>query len=257
MSARDDRSGARVPVRAVVFDMGNTLLEFETIPWEELNRLGAGAAFDVLAAAAARAGIAREDFVRRYDAVFARLAEEAAPAHAGLHLFDVFADLVASLGLPCDRALAEALTERHYVPILAQVSLYPETDATLRRLRAQGLKLGIVSNTIWPSAYHVADLRRFGIAEHFDSLVFSTDVGVCKPHPRIFARCLEELGVAPAEAVFVGDRPLEDVGGAQRAGMRGILKAHPLRVPLASISPDGHIRSLAEIVDLVSAESTR
>jgi putative hydrolase of the HAD superfamily len=236
----------------VLFDMGNTLLEFETVPWEELNRRGAAAVFDVLGAAAAKAGIERAAFVRRFDAAFARWESAAAETHDGLHLFDVFADILHELGHPRDdRALVEAMTARHYHPIVDQVSLYPEVASTLAELRRAGKKLGIVSNTIWPSAYPVADLERFGILPHFDAVVFSTDVGVSKPHPRIFESCLVALRVPAARAVFVGDRPFEDVSGAQRVGMRGVLKSHPQRTPLPTVRPDALIDSLAELLPLV------
>lgn len=245
------------PVDAVLFDMGNTLLEFETVPWEELNRRGASATYDLLAEGARLAGVGREEFVRRFDAVFARYENAAAPAHGGLHLFDVFADILQELSLPRDdRALVEALTARHYDPIVDQVSLYPEVESTLDALKCAGLKLGIVSNTIWPSAYHVADLERFGILRHFDAVVFSTDLGVSKPHPRIFEACLERLSVRASNAVFVGDRPYEDVSGAQRVGMRGVLKSHPQRTPLPHVRPDAHIDSLAEILPLVAGSAT-
>lgn len=241
------------PVDAVLFDMGNTLLEFETVPWEELNRRGAAATYDLLAEGALRAGVGREDFVRRFDAVFARYETAAAPEHGGLHLFDVFADVLHDLSLPRDdRALVEALTARHYDPIVDQVSLYAEVPATLDALKSAGLKLGIVSNTIWPAAYHLADLDRFGILSRFDAVVFSTDLGVSKPHPRIFEACLEKLSVRAPRAVFVGDRPFEDVSGAQRVGMRGVLKSHPQRTPLPHVRPDALIDSLAEILPLVT-----
>jgi len=248
------------PVDAVLFDMGNTLLEFETIPFEELNRRGAAATFDLLEEGARRAGVLppRAEFVRRFDEVFVRLENEAAPTHGGLHLFDVFAEILHGLGLPRDdRALLEAMTARHYDPIVSQVSLYPEVEETLVALARAGRKLGIVSNTIWPSAYHVADLERFGIHAHFDAVVFSTDVGVSKPHPRIFEACLERLGVPAARAVFVGDRAYEDVSGAQRVGMRGVLKSHPQRTPLPHVRPDAHIDSLAEILPLVAVAGGR
>ncbi len=249
--APGDPARARA-VRAVLFDMGNTLLEFETVPWEELNRRGAEATFDMLADAAAAAGIARDEFLRLFDSTFARFESDAAPEARGLHLFDVFAELLETIGLPRDdRALVEAMTARHYDPIVAQVSLYPEVSATLDALRSAGVRLGIVSNTIWPAEYHLADLRRFGILDRFDAIVFSTDLGVSKPHPRIFEACLERIGVAAADALFVGDRLYEDVSGAQRVGMRGVLKRHPQRTPDPRFRPDARIDALSDLLPLV------
>ena len=58
-----------------------------------------------------------------------------------------------------------------------------------------------------------------GLAERLDYAVFSSEVGKRKPHPEIFERALEVLGVPAAEAVFVGDRLYEDVRGAAELGM--------------------------------------
>jgi putative hydrolase of the HAD superfamily len=57
------------------------------------------------------------------------------------------------------------------------------------------------------------------VARRLDVAVFSSEVGLRKPHPTIFLRALEQLGVEPARALFVGDRLYEDVLGAGRLGM--------------------------------------
>ena len=58
-----------------------------------------------------------------------------------------------------------------------------------------------------------------GLAERLDFSVFSSEVGIRKPHPAIFERALEALEVEPAHALFVGDRLYEDVRGAGELGM--------------------------------------
>ncbi len=58
-----------------------------------------------------------------------------------------------------------------------------------------------------------------GLAERLDFAVFSSEVGKRKPHPEIFQRALEALGVEPERALFVGDRLYEDVRGAPELGM--------------------------------------
>jgi FMN phosphatase YigB (HAD superfamily) len=58
-----------------------------------------------------------------------------------------------------------------------------------------------------------------GLAERLDFAVFSSEVGKRKPHPAIFERALDALGVAAADSVFVGDRLYEDVRGAGELGM--------------------------------------
>ena len=94
------------------------------------------------------------------------------------------------------------------------------THALLESLRDLGLKLGLVSNALDPPGLLHRDLEQLGVAERLDVAVFSSDVGWRKPHPAIFERALETLGVAPAAALFVGDTLATDVAGASALGMR-------------------------------------
>jgi putative hydrolase of the HAD superfamily len=93
------------------------------------------------------------------------------------------------------------------------------TPALLESLRSRGLKLGLVSNAFDPGWLLHRDLEQMGLAKRLDFAVFSSEVGKRKPHPLIFERTLEALGVAAAEAVFVGDRLYEDIRGAGELGM--------------------------------------
>jgi putative hydrolase of the HAD superfamily len=101
-------------------------------------------------------------------------------------------------------------------------SLAASTHALLEALRGRGLKLAIVSNTASPQWLMEPVLERQGLIERVDAIVLSSGVGKRKPHPAIFERALDELGAAPAESVFVGDRVEADVLGASRVGMRTV-----------------------------------
>jgi HAD superfamily hydrolase (TIGR01549 family) len=93
--------------------------------------------------------------------------------------------------------------------------LYEDAPPVLEELRAQGLKLGLVSNT-------GRNLDEF-IAHHrldVDAALGSGAFGRTKPHPTIFRAVLERLGVEPADAAMVGDSPEDDVDGARAAGIR-------------------------------------
>src|ERR1044071_8786270 len=97
--------------------------------------------------------------------------------------------------------------------------VYPDVRDTLTTLRAQGLKLGVVSN--WD--HRLPDLLKgLGLARLFDALVYSSDVGVEKPDPRIFESALRRLDLPAGAALHVGDGRLEDVEGAQAVGMRAL-----------------------------------
>jgi HAD superfamily hydrolase (TIGR01509 family) len=96
------------------------------------------------------------------------------------------------------------------------------THALLDSLRSRGLKTGLVSNAFDPAWLLHNDLERMGLGERLDVAVFSSAVGMRKPHQAIFRAALEPLGVAAERALFVGDRRFEDVRGAKEVGMRTV-----------------------------------
>ena len=102
-------------------------------------------------------------------------------------------------------------------------SLVDSAHALLDSLRGRGLRLAVVANT-WPDPPRLVrrELDELGVAERVDAIVLSGEVGARKPEPAIFERALEELGVAAAAALFVGDRLVDDVQGAAAAGMRTV-----------------------------------
>jgi putative hydrolase of the HAD superfamily len=96
----------------------------------------------------------------------------------------------------------------------------PETPGCLASLKEQGYFLGVISNSVGT----VEDqLRHEGLRDYFEAVFDSAIVGVEKPHPEIFQMALDRAGVAAQEAVFVGDTYSTDIGGAQLAGLQGIL----------------------------------
>jgi len=91
----------------------------------------------------------------------------------------------------------------------------------LTRKIAENCKLGLVSNfTYAPVIY--ASLRKLGINQFFSAVLVSDDTGWRKPHKNIFHAALRKLQVRAEEAVFIGDSPLEDIKGAQAAGIKTV-----------------------------------
>lgn len=121
---------------------------------------------------------------------------------------------------------------------------------TLEQLRAMGLRMGVVSNTLSAAAYLREHFEREGILEYFDVTVFSAEFGINKPGPAIFAHALESIGVAPAGAWYVGDKPQRDICGAHRAGMTAVLvdSKHAHRVEDAPENrPDLRLHDMSEL----------
>ena len=126
----------------------------------------------------------------------------------------------------------------------------PETYTVLDELQAKDLPLGIVSN--FPKT--LPDLcREVGIADHFDFIIASEEVGVSKPDPRILHIALQRAQVKPHEAVYVGDHPF-DIICAKKVPMPIIWfnkDADPLPDGFTSY-PDFQIRTLSELVEIIS-----
>ena len=117
------------------------------------------------------------------------------------------------------------------------------TRATLERLRAAGLRLGVVSNS---DGRVEAALTAAGLRDCFEVVIDSALFGSEKPDPAIFRAALEALGVSPDEALYVGDLYEVDVIGARAAGIEAILL-----LPETTAAPSGvrRVASLAALAD--------
>ncbi|MBO0844178.1 MAG: HAD family hydrolase [Nocardioides sp.] len=227
---------------AVVFDWGGTLTRWHDIDFHAESL--------ALAAAVTTAGhdpaAARAALHEAGNVVWGRAREHQQSA--------TIADLFAEAGLDHDPALLTAYRE-FWEP---HTYTDPEVGPTLERLRAAGLRVGVLSNTIWPREWHVGFFERDGVYDLIDGDVYTSEIPWTKPSPQAFRAAMDAIGVTePARCVFVGDRLYDDVWGAQQAGMRAV------HIPLSTIpaaqvgarqgTPDGVIHSLAELPDLLAA----
>jgi HAD superfamily hydrolase (TIGR01549 family) len=86
----------------------------------------------------------------------------------------------------------------------------------LQELRSRDLKIGLLSNTLWPPAWHERFLERDRLLNLIDARVYTSDLEYSKPHPQAFAAALAAVDVdEPSHALFVGDRPHDDISGAK------------------------------------------
>jgi putative hydrolase of the HAD superfamily len=99
-------------------------------------------------------------------------------------------------------------------------SLYEDVPVVLRRLHASGMRIGLISNTHrCLSSFQT----HFDLSGLISAAVSSSEHGYMKPHPSIFEAALRQLGVAPHEAMMVGDSLSQDIAGAKRLGMQAVL----------------------------------
>ncbi len=130
----------------------------------------------------------------------------------------------------------------------------PDVPELFRRLRAAGVKIGVLSNTMWPRSMHEQVFIRDGVLELIDGAVYSSEIEWTKPHPEAFRAAMAAVGVTdPAACVFVGDRPYDDVFGAKRAGMRAVLVPNSDVPAWPEAEPDAVIGRLADLAPLIDA----
>jgi putative hydrolase of the HAD superfamily len=132
----------------------------------------------------------------------------------------------------------------------------PDVPELLAFLQASGVKIGVLSNTMWPRTWHEEVFRRDGVLDLIDGAVYTSEIDCTKPHPAAFRAAMAAVGVSdPARCVFVGDRPYDDVHGAKRAGMRAVLVPHSDVPPYDAAEPDAIIARLADLRTLLESWS--
>jgi putative hydrolase of the HAD superfamily len=239
-------------IRAVLFDIGGTLLDFSRPESMAQFRAGLGDAHAYLATTGrSLAGVA----AYRRSLTWRLLKAYLVSRLRGGEL-DAMAELSAGHArlrpiLSNDELREVAL--RVYAPTHAIAHAHADAAAALTALRDRGFRLGVISNTIAPPVGLDAHLAAEGLLDLLPIRVYSCAVGVPKPNPRIFSAALELLKLPPEHVLYVGNKPKIDVAGARRAGMRTVL-----RVPAGMKFPrgpraDADIQEIAELPALLPA----
>ena len=234
---------ANSSVKAVIFDWGGTLADYAAVELEDMWRLAARH----LARSSGDPG--REDAIASLlAAVEVSFWERTAGDQRAGSLADLLSDASTQLGFDVSAAVLEEAAIRHLDAWTPHIQHDSDAAETLATLRSWGLQIGLLSNTHWPRSFHEHFLERDGLAGLIDARLYTSELPVMKPHPEAFRAALIALGVDdPSEAVFVGDRPFDDVFGAQQAGLRGVLRRNPL-VPAYAVEPAATIDRLPELL---------
>lgn len=236
-------------IRAVVFDYGNTLIEFGA------SRIAVcdAALADALGRLYGPLDLDRLRAIRDRQ----RLAPYAGdpPEYRENDLNEITADLVREIygREPAQDEVAELVRVRFevFVRVVEPPRGVPEM---LARLRSQ-YRLGVLSN--YPDGAAIrASLLKTGLFEHFDRVVVSGDLGYAKPHPLPFETMTRGLRVPASATVFVGDNWLADVQGGKRAGMWVVhttqyVPYEQFERRLGDLDPDAVIADLLELEPLI------
>jgi putative hydrolase of the HAD superfamily len=243
--------GEQTMMRAVIFDMGGTLLKFVRPgngTWRELEDRGIRGLYRYLIEQGHPLTAQEDAFV---DAMFERLAEgweQATGGHVNLRAVEWIAAGMSTDQLTLDASALLAAAHAYARPLREDIGVVPGTLPALEALRERGCRIGLISNTIWPAALHLEDLEQVGIGPYLDHAIFSGDAGMWKPTAQIFLSMLEALAVAPQDAVFIGDSPREDILGAQAVGMRAVW-VRSREFPLGDVRPDAIVDDHTTLVE--------
>ncbi len=233
-------------IRAVLFDFGGTLFDYETVaPGER----------ECIVELARWAGVEADsrEILRAYRGALKRVFYDYLPRSYYLHR-DLFRDALQGMadnfGVTLTDELLVRYRERQWERRARDFVLREGVLETLGALRDRGLHLGVVSNIDDDQLEHMLALSR--LEPHFHSVLSSEYVQSCKPDPAIFSEALRRAECAPHEALFVGDSLQQDIAGANRVGLRSVLIwSDSNREPtIGEHQPKHVIRRISELLEL-------
>jgi putative hydrolase of the HAD superfamily len=240
-------------IEAIIFDLDDTLIDWANpaVGWRE---------FTDPKACNVHAYLARAGYELPETAVFCDLVhrhteavwDEAKKTWSGAYFTDVLRQTLASLEIDSDEVDLEALMQVYDWTPMPGVVAFEDAGYVLAELRRRGYKIGLITNSFLPMWMRDVELRHYGFLEYLDARLASGDVGYLKPHPAIFERMLDLLETAPEHTLFVGDRPANDIAGANEVGMISVLMKPPhLDRPLNGVKPDYTIERLSDLLPLL------
>jgi putative hydrolase of the HAD superfamily len=224
-------------VRAVIFDWGGTLTPWHQVDYDELWRQACAPHFpgDQVAGIAAAICAAEQG-----------LWQAGRDSGQSASLDHVFAQ--------AGVAATEGLLASYFSAWDPHTYTDPEVAPLLRDLRERGIRIGVLSNTMWPRTAHERVFRRDEVLSLIDGAVYSSEIPWVKPHQEAFHAAMAAIGMTdPRECVYVGDRPYDDVHGAKSMGMRAVLVPNSDVPPFAAAVPDAVISRLSELTRYLDA----
>jgi HAD superfamily hydrolase (TIGR01549 family) len=239
-------------IKAILFDLGDTLLDFGPINTTGLFARGARLAYRYLQRLGFHMPPFRDYHRRRLWAIRWHYVKSRITQRE-FDSLGLLAGMERSMGHLLTPEQTEELAWQWYRPLGRCASVEEGLHGVLDGFRKDGLSLGIVSNTFVPGEVldrHLAELR---LLEYLPLRVYSCDVRYRKPHARIFQIALDRLAIRAAEAVFVGDSLFADVAGARRVGMISVLKDPTGAKKHRRIRPNHRVTCLKELPRIVAS----
>ena len=237
-------------IRGILFDLGETLINFGPINPREYFKAGTRLAHQYLC----DLGKAPPRFSTYHRRLLLSVQWHTIKSGVTRREFDAavtLAALHAKLGMNLTGDEIAEMAWRLYKPLNECSRPDPQCVETLSRLSDMGLKLGMVSNTFLSGALLDRHLDEEGMLKLLPVRVYSCDVRYRKPHLRIFRIALERSGLEAGETFFVGDLPRADIRGANRAGLISVLKDPTGKHDNCRDKPRHRIQAVAQLPELL------
>jgi len=247
-----DTGGAqRARIKAVLFDLGETVLCFGRVNARQLFAAGAKSSYEYLKGLGVSVGSFGWYFWRNLVNLRIQrwLSEIRGRDFDSLSLLE---KVGTRKGLRLDAEQWRGLGWAWYAPLRAICRVEPDLKETLEALRKMGLKLGIVSNTFVHGSSLERHLQELGVLDFFAVRMYSYEFSFRKPDSRIFRAAVERIGEAPESVLFVGDRVDKDIKPALRAGMFAVLKQAYTNAGKAAPAGVPRIGRLRELPGLIA-----
>lgn len=245
-------------IRAVLFDLGNTLLEYSLQGrWREFLCQRLEEMCSLICDTLEHPALAPAEFAASVGEVIggesARAVEQSGRSW---HFRRRLREGLAKVGLCAADDCLERLTDVFHEPIRACTKPYPDTAEVLNDLRLRELLLAIISNSPWdtPARLLRGDLQHWGFGDLFDAFICSGEAPWRKPNPSFMLAAAEVLGIAAGDCLVVGDSLESDIGGARAAGMASVW-VNPSGSPAPRDAPQPRwvARSIARVAEILGA----
>lgn len=237
-------------IKAVLFDLGDTLVNFGKVRTTRVFREGARASYAFLTECGQSVGSFGRYFLENLIAIRYRCLVSDLTG-SDFDALDLLKRLGRKKGTQLSQEQWEHLAWLWYEPLGRLGTIEPDLPDTLRALQAMDLELGIVSNTFVNHSSLDRHMRTLGILDFFPMRMFSYEFDCRKPDQRIFQIGAEKIGAALAEVVFVGDRIDKDIEPALAGGMVAVLKKAYTNAGRATPAGAHRVRLLSELPALI------
>ena len=211
-------------VRAILFDLGQTLVNFSNIHKTTIFRQSTRLSYDFLTKLNQPAGKYSVYCWRNLFALRVKMLRSWLTGN-DFNAMALLKKLAEKTGVRLSEENWKNFVWLWYKPLSELASVEPDIIQTLSALKQKGIKLAVVSNTFIHSSAMNKHLAQLGILDLFDFTCYSYQLDFRKPDPRIFTATAEMIGEKVEDIMFVGDRLDNDVNPAVKVGMTAVLKS--------------------------------